>query len=564
MIATTSTNPGGFRLLLRLRGRLIRNRLAQAAEAAPLRMVTVVLFTSLIWYALYEMFDRIFVFLRMFREQSVVVIPYIFHIFFAAMTVLLSFSSAILTYSALFRRPEPAWLLAAPMRPRSVVAIVYLEAVFFASWSLVLLGLPLMVALGRVEQLPWYFYVTFLVAFIGFVPIPGAIGLLAAWSAAMWTPRSARRIFVVLAAATIVAATLWWARLWGASRADPDHWLSRFLAELGFLRGALLPSTWVTQAIRYSAEARPADAAFYLFVTVAHAVFLGWLAVGIVSRHVQPAFGRAQSSPTRTFGWGGRVTRIATDVLFGYLPRQVRCLILKDVRAFFRDPMQWSQLAILLGLLALYLLYLPRMHPDGFNLQWQGLICFLNYGAVVLILSTFTSRFVFPMISLEGRQIWLLGLWPVPRSTIVWAKFDFALAVTTLAAMLVTALSIRALELPLTLSLVHVAATLSSCVGLCGLAIGLGSRMPSYGESSGARIASSVGGTINLIASMILVLASLGLIGWLCYRSVFVLKTLSRFDAVNLGIYAAQIALGFGSGSLAMRIGVRHFTRSQF
>src|SRR5262245_43255433 len=186
--------PGGFGLLLATKLRLARNRLRQTAETAPLRVALICLFVLGIWITLYILFDRIFVTLNMFREQSVVVIPYIFHIFFVAMTVMLAFSSAILAYGGLFLRQEPAWLLTSPMRAHSVVGIVFLESIFYASWSLLLLGLPMMLAVGRIESLPWYFYFTFAAAFLAFVPIPGAIGLLAAWVAAMWLPRSARRV----------------------------------------------------------------------------------------------------------------------------------------------------------------------------------------------------------------------------------------------------------------------------------------------------------------------------------------------------------------------------------
>lgn len=564
MSAPAAKTTDGFSLLLDNRIRLVRNRLRQTAETSPLRVVLVIAFIIGIWVTLYALFDRIFVTLNMFREHSVVIIPYIFHIFFVAMTVLLGFSSAILAYGGLFIRQEPAMLLASPVEPRSIVAIVYLESIFFASWSLLLLGLPMMLAVGRIEHLPGYFYVTFATAFLAFVPIPGALGLLAAWAAAMWMPRSARRIMMIFAAGLLFGGLLWWARVWGASSSDPDRWLDRFLGELQLLRGAFLPSTWVTKAIRNALYGQPSVAARYLFITAAHAAFLGWLSIRIVARYLQPAYASASSAPTTSIRYGGPVTAWLTNVIFCYLPRQIRGLVLKDLRTFLRDPLQWSQLAILFGLLALYLAYLPRMHPSGFSMAWQGLICFLNYGAVALILSTFTSRFVFPMMSLEGRQMWLVSLWPLSRSAVVWAKFDFALAVTTIAAMLVTALSIRALQLPLTLGLIQVAATLSVCVGLCGLAIGLGARLPSFEERSAARIAGSLGGTVNLVASMGLVMLSIAIMGAICYHSVTDLKSLTRLDGWNLALYAAQIILGFGTGSMSMRIGIRHFNQTEF
>ena len=58
--------------------------------------------------------------------------------------------------------------------------------------------------------------------------------------------------------------------------------------------------------------------------------------------------------------------------------------------------------------------------------NYSAMIGFLNLAVVGLILSTFTTRFIFPMISLEGRRLWILGLLPIRRDSILWSKFLFA------------------------------------------------------------------------------------------------------------------------------------------
>jgi ABC-2 type transport system permease protein len=241
----------------------------------------------------------------------------------------------------------------------------------------------------------------------------------------------------------------------------------------------------------------------------------------------------------------------------------MRLLVLKDIRNFFRDPVQWSQLVILFGLLALYLAYLPRTRPDGFSTAWQALICFLNFGAVTLILSTFTSRFVFPMISMEGRQMWLAGLWPLSRANVMWSKFLYATTITGLAAMSVTALSIWSLSLPASLAFAQAIGTFSICLGLCGVAVGLGARLPNYQEANAGRIASGLGGTVNLIASVGLVGAGVGLVGAICFRLVQG-GDLSRLDGWCWLLFAALALVGPLAGWLAMRLGIRSFEHQQF
>lgn len=553
----------GIGILIRLKATLLRNRVRQLLDQSPMRLLLIIFFVAVIWLLLYAVFAHVFTFLRRFEQPAVIAMPYVFHAFFLAMTALLAFSTAVIVYGALFARAEPAFLLSAPLQPRSVVAVMYLEALFLSSWSLILLGIPLMIAIGQVQGLPPRFYALFLLAFLGFVPIPGALGLVAALLVAMYLPRVAKQTLIYSCGAVLIGVVLWWGRLWAISSLDSKEWLHRFLGELQYLKAALLPSTWVTNTIRFAIDDQPAMASFYLAVTIATALFFSWAAVTIVGARLLRAYANAHSGLSRSRGYTGRFSALLTRGLFFYLPEPSRWLVLKDVRAFLRDPLQWSQLVILFGLLALYLFYLPTTRPDGFSLPWQALICFLSFGAVTLILSTFTSRFVFPMISMEGKNMWLLGLCPFDRPRVLRAKLAYAVTITMLAALVVSALSVRALDLPPAMALVQLGGVTATCIGLCGLAIGLGARMPSYQERNTSRIASGLGGTVNLVASVALVAANAAMMGGICVRLVGN-ASLESLDLVSGGLFAGMVTLGLASCGLAMRVGSRAFRAQEF
>ena len=51
--------------------------------------------------------------------------------------------------------------------------------------------------------------------------------------------------------------------------------------------------------------------------------------------------------------------------------------------------------------------------------------------------------------------------------------------------------------------------------------------------------------------------------GAMCYRMVAAGR-IDRLDTVGLLLYLAQIALGIGAGSLAMRIGTRAYEHAEF
>src|SRR6185369_11869071 len=99
---------------------------------------------------------------------------------------------------------------------------------------------------------------------------------------------------------------------------------------------------------------------------------------------------------------------------------------IKDIKSFMRDPAQWSQVLIFFGILTLYIGNLRNFSYPLDQPFYQNLIASLNLGATSMTLATMTSRFIFPLISLEGRRFWILGLLPIERRQIMISKFLFA------------------------------------------------------------------------------------------------------------------------------------------
>jgi ABC-2 type transport system permease protein len=183
--------------------------------------------------------------------------------------------------------------------------------------------------------------------------------------------------------------------------------------------------------------------------------------------------------------------------------RPLRLLLVKDLRIFRRDIAQWSQFAIFFGLLGLYFF---NLRCFNYTNTYRSMIGFLNLAVVGLILSTFTTRFVFPMISLEGRRFWILGLLPVHRDQIVWSKFLFSFIGGLIPCSLLVWLSDSMLGVSRGLLLVHEICCLMLCLGLSGIAVGLGAKMPDLRESSTAKIASGFGGTLSLVMSSLFII----------------------------------------------------------
>jgi len=561
------TNPGkcggptGLHVLLRLKVTVLRNLLLEAVSESPVKLAASAGFLLLIWFGLFFLFEKVFESLQTTPLEQAVVVPVVFNLFFLALLGLLAFSAAILAYGSLFGGRESAFLLASPIRPLHLVLVKYAESLFFSSWSLILLGIPLMMAMARTYEETWVFYPLFVAFFLFFVPIPGAIGLLLAWMTARMTRRGLRRAMLAAAAAGVAGTVLWALRLVHDSEWIAEDWAGRFFARMQFIETALLPSTWVARGIERALRDEPGEAVGYLAVTLSNTLFLSLVAVWVCSRGFLTAFDLAGTGSGRRLrgrSWTNRGRTGLCELPFFYLPLGLRLIAAKDLRTFLRDPMQWSQLAILLGLMALYLLNLPRFYVDIFETSWGALVPFLNLSAVTLILATFTSRFVFPLVSLEGKQLWLIGLLPLRRERVLAAKFAYALTVTAVAATAITVLAAVSLQMPLAWGLVHVGVTLSVCVGLCGLAAGLGARLPLFEHVSAGRIANGFGGTVNLIASVGLVVICLAGMVLVSARARDLGSHLAP-DPVGVLMIIGLMVFAAGVGLAALWVGGRHF-----
>jgi ABC-2 type transport system permease protein len=239
---------------------------------------------------------------------------------------------------------------------------------------------------------------------------------------------------------------------------------------------------------------------------------LGHLVVGWVgSALFRASYSRLQDvdSPPATAepAWIDR----AALALGAWLPEKMQHLLVKDLRIFRRDPVQWTQAAIFFGLLSLFFFNIKRFQYD---FAWMNIIGYLNLSVVGLILATFTTRFIFPMVSLEGRRFWILGTLPIERDAVVWSKFLFAVVGSILPCSLLVLLSDIALQViehsPLVVVL-HQVTCWALCVGLAAIAVGLGARLPDFKESSPSKIAAGFGGTLNLVLSSIYIIVLVSL-----------------------------------------------------
>jgi len=258
------------------------------------------------------------------------------------------------------------------------------------------------------------------------------------------------------------------------------------------------------------------------------------------------------------------------------LPLPMRLLTLKDLRIFRRDPVQWSQFLIFFGLLLLYFVNIRRFSYDVVYIGWVNMVSFLNLAVVGLLMSTFTTRFIYPMLSLEGRRFWILGLMPISRDTILWSKFFFAVGGATLPCCGLVLLSDIMLRVAPMVLVSHQLTCVILCVGLAGIAVGLGARLPNLREQSPSRIAAGFGGTLNLVVSALYIVAVVLLTAmpmhfYLATHGNRAMEVLCRKIPLDTWLLwwlsagtLASVGLGVVATAVPLAIGIRAFRKLEF
>jgi ABC-2 type transport system permease protein len=503
-------------LFRRLRWRLLRNSARAMMERSLLRLLTILVCSLVIWGLLFGLSWVGFHELRVRWDVMLTgkLMLTVFDFMFLALTIMLTFSTAIILYSSLFSAPESSFLLAAPVPEDRIFTYKYQGAVAFSSWAFVLLASPILIAYGlEVEGgAPWYFYALLPLFFLGFVLLPGSLGAASALILVNFVPRHRKQI-LALAGAAIFAVVGWW--VWQLlseveqTRFGTRAWFDSVVGEITAVRQRVVPVQWISLGLVAAATGEHADLTYYLALVWSNGLMLYLVTAWLARKLYRRGFNGVATGGTLRRRYGGVWLDNALSRLLFFLDGQTRLLIVKDFRTFRRDPAQWLQILIFLGLGVLYFSNMRRFYENDIGRPFQNGISLLTLTATGFLMCAYTGRFIFPMLSLEGRKFWILGLLPLERSRLVWGKFAFSATGCILFAEFLVLFSDWMLGMTWVILVVHAVTVAVLALGLSGLSVGLGACLPNFRESDPSKIAVGFGGTLNLVAGLFFLIVAI-------------------------------------------------------
>jgi ABC-2 type transport system permease protein len=566
------TAPAPLWLLVRVSALQIWRRILSLRKQSRLLTGIIGLFIAGYLSLSFWLFYHGLKFLAAFPGLGVVLTERLLYLLFAFLFALLLLSNLVISYTNLFRNREAAFLLTLPVPPQTIFRWKVIESTLLASWAFVFLIAPLLAAFGLMHGVPWHFYPVTLLLIALFIVLPGVAGAWAAIQVGRYLDRRSFQIALVGVALALVALAAFW---WKSEVATEDlletrtlEVLDQMLVKTHFLLFPFLPSYWLSTSVLQWADGALAEASFFMLVLLSHVLFFGTLAFTRLGNSFYDTASAVQSRPSvwgqwkwfrawsdrrRAFAFSPGVVERASRHLC-WLRRDVRALVVKDIRMFWRDTAQWGQSVMLFGLLGIYILNLRNFTHQLTSPFWVNLVSYLNLSACSLNLATLTTRFVFPQFSLEGWRLWVIGMAPMGLARVVKTKYWLASITSLLVTLSLITLSCYLLKMSWDRICFFGMVVTVMTFALNGLAVGLGVLCPNFKDASPSKIVSGFGGTLCLVLSFLYILTSVLVLAFgttgMHVRANWAMASVSGFAM-----------LSFLIGWLPLKLGLRQLGR---
>lgn len=442
---------------------------------------------------------------------------FLYHRFISMMLfvffVSVNLGNIIVSYATLYRSSEVRYLLTKPIPYRSVFVLKFFDNFLYSSTTLFFLAFAVLAGYGSYFGYSWLamggimLFVLipfmFLSACLGVLILMGIMKVAGRWGF--------RKVMTFLAAGYLAGVYLFF-KFTNPIKLVEEVFkyypnVNLYLGHLDPQFMKFLPNHWVAELLFFLSKGSYDQAWPYgaLLLLITAIVFLIVLFVGGRFYYQSWLISLLRSGIRRPiFRWFpslfdlSRRSNIAT---------QLDVLVKKETLQFFRDPSQWIHLSVMVMLCGVFAISVHRLKfrfdvPDLPALTYLVLFAFGGFLVAALAL-----RFVFPMISLEGRSFWILRSSPLSPRKIFFTKFFMALIVVTLLGGAVAVFSnlpfVREIGHGYTLLIFGSLSALWISLSMVAINLGMGGYFVSYHEKNPIRIASSQGATLTFLANLV-------------------------------------------------------------
>ncbi len=552
---------------------VLKNHISGIKKESRLKIIFLSGVIIFFWFGILALLYKGLSFFNNFPVVGPAMVDESIYIFFAALFIMLTISSIVISYVTYYNSREVDFLFSKPINDKVIFFYRFLQSTMFSSWAFLFLGVPFIIAYALIKHAPGWFYLTIPFYFISFIILPAALAsVMVLIFIRLIGYRKIKYILIVtMGIAAIFSYTYYMTNIRSELFAESgiNYFLNNILHHLSIFKYPLFPGYWIAKSIIYSSIRDFGNGLFYFLtfaLTIVFCLQCNWI---MAEKTFYSGWLSSRGSYTKKRFPANKGIVNKTAKLFFFLPRFTTAMVIKDIKVFLRDPGQWFQFLIYFAILAIYILNLRNIpstidHVD-YDVFWKIIITFLNLSATALVLAGLSVRFLFPLISLEGNKIWLFGLAPINFRHLLFQKFIMSyVGIFLISEFLMISTNVM---LKTNLSLLLISCGLAAVIsaGLVGLSIGLGSIYPYFGEDNSAKIVSGFGGTLNFIVALVYVIFTVGSFA-LPLFSYEVYHTMSErtFYLVITVSWAINIVITIIIGIIPMILGYRQLENMEY
>jgi ABC-2 type transport system permease protein len=499
-----------FALLISPRLMGFRNSLRRTEGNKRIKVIVLTGGGLLFWLTLFFFIYRILLY---FSSQEIIgdilaryLLSMVLLIFFS----MLIFSHIITSFSNLYLSQDLELCHASP----ATLPDLFLSRAFYtildSSWMPLVFGLPVVMAYGVVYGAGLAYYLSLISVSFPLILIAASLGIMIIMLLVRFFPaQRARDITMFLTIMVIIIVYLLFRFLRPERLVNPDTFMSvaQYLGALKAPDSPYLPSRWAADLLWAKVTGSPMSQMFnnlLLWTTAAALMVINlWMADLIYFS----GFSKAQEAKKRSRA-GRKVLDTMVSAITRPLGSDTTSLIAKDVRVFFRDNSQWSQL-LLLGALVVVYLYnfsvLPLERSPIQSIYLQNALSFLNIGLAGFVISALSARFIFPAVSLEGNAFWIILSSPVTAKRFLWSKYVAYLIPMLLLAELLIIVTNYLLKVTAFMMALSSVTIFFLVFGIVSLGIGFGAIYPNFKHENIAKVATGFGGVMYMITSAVFI-----------------------------------------------------------
>lgn len=499
------TQPSLLHVLLP-KWRTARQRVREERAGGGAKLVLLALVGALFWAGTYGVCFWVLRALRGAQEIGVPIAGKMLGIILLSFVSILTLSNVITALSSFFLAKDLDLLVSAPIDWLRLYLAKLGETLVHSSWMVALMAVPILAAYGVVFRGGLLFIPYALLVLFPLLLLPAVVGTaLTLILVNVFPARRTRDLLSIIALGAAAGVILLFRLIRPEQLARPEGFqnLVAFITVLRTPTSPLMPSEWASRAFMgFLDQDLDPQPLVLLWTTAAAFVTLGAI---LHRRLYATGFTKAQEGAERFVR--GVLWRRTVGVALFALPVAKREFVLKDIKLFFRDTTQWSQLILLAVLVVVYLFNikaLPLHQGEQVGFFYVTLVSFLNLGLAGFVLASIAARFIFPAVSLEGRQMWLLRSSPLDLRTLLWSKYWVGTIPLLVLALLLTGLTNVLLQVGPFMMILGLVTICALTLAIAALALGYGALYPQFETENAAQIPTSFGGLVFMMTTIAL------------------------------------------------------------